>query len=465
MEKKVGLLGLIAIVVGSMVGGGVFQLPSEMARAGRPFAVIIAWVITGVGMFFIGKVFQILSDKKPELSGGIYTYAKVGFGDYVGFNSAWGYWLSHLMGNVSYIVLFLYALHSFLPGMGEIISWTSVIISAIMIWGILFIIAKSMAIANKLNVIATIGKLIPIVISIFLLFLCFKLKVFTHDFYGVKYIAEGAKSSASVFTQVKNAMLNAVWTFTGIETAVVISARARSKKDVGKATIIGYVFTLICYVLIVLLSFGVLTQNQLINLKDPSLGGVLLETYGPIGAIIINIGVIISVVGAWVAWTIVNAEVPMTVAMDKVFPKALAKKLESGAAINSLILNAFIMQIIFLVAMFASNAFSKITDIATMMVLLPYIMSALYLIKLSIEEKHVKHIIYGCIAILFSLYALSTAGFDGVAKIFIFYALGIIFIFIRAKEQKEKLFKHKWELYTCLAVTIIGIISAIYTLI
>lgn len=465
MEKKVGLLGLIAIVVGSMIGGGVFQLPAEMARAGRPFASIIAWIITGIGMFFIGKVFQALGDRKPELSGGIYTYAKVGFGKYIGFNSGFGYWISHLLGSVSYVVLFIYALHSFVPQIGPFKSWVSLIISIIMIWGILFIIAKSMSIANKLNTIATVAKLLPVLFAIILLFACFKFKVFTNDFYGIAHISDGASSAASIFDQVKKGLLQTVWTFTGIEGAVVISARARNAKDVGKATIIGYIFTLICYVLIVMLSFGALPQYTLINLQNPALGGVLQNTYGTWAAVIINIGVIISVVGAWVAWTIINAEVPMTIAKDKVFPKFFAKELKSGAAINSLLVNAAIMQVIFIFAMFAQNAFTEITNLATLMALLPYILSSLYLIKLAREDGNKGQIAYSIVAVIFALYAMSTAGLSGLSKIVIFYALGIIFISIRAKEQKEKLFDKKWEMYLCILITIAGIASAIYTFI
>ncbi len=465
MEKKVGLLGLIAIVVGSMIGGGVFQLPAEMARAGRPFASIIAWIITGIGMFFIGKVFQALGDRKPELSGGIYTYAKVGFGKYIGFNSGFGYWISHLLGSVSYVVLFIYALHSFVPQIGPFKSWVSLIISIIMIWGILFIIAKSMSIANKLNTIATVAKLLPVLFAIILLFACFKFKVFTNDFYGIEHIGNGVSSAASIFDQVKKGLLQTVWTFTGIEGAVVISARARNVKDVGKATIIGYIFTLICYVLIVMLSFGALPQYTLINLQNPALGGVLQNTYGTWAAVIINIGVIISVVGAWVAWTIINAEVPMTIAKDKVFPKFFAKELKSGAAINSLLVNAAIMQVIFIFAMFAQNAFTEITNLATLMALLPYILSSLYLIKLAREDGNKGQIAYSIVAVIFALYAMSTAGISGLSKIVIFYALGIIFISIRAREQKEKLFDKKWEMYLCILITIAGIASAIYTFI
>ena len=450
------------MVVGSMIGGGVFEIPAEMARAGRPFSAIIAWSITGVGMFFVGKVFQTLSDLKPELKDGIYTYSKVGFGEYIGFNSAWGYWISHILGNVSYIVLFIFALHSFFPQMGAFISWTSIIISVIMIWGILLIIAKSMEIASKLNTIATIAKLLPVGFAIVLLFLSFKLHIFTSDFYGVKEFASGAGTVSDIFAQVKHGLLATVWTFTGIEGAVVISGRAKNIKDVGKATIVGYVFTLICYVLIVMLSFGALSQGTLEGLKSPALAGVLGHTYGSWGQTVINIGVIISVLGAWVAWTIINAEVPMSVAKDGVFPKFLSKELKSGAAINSLIVNACIMQVAFIISMFASNAFSQVTNIATMMVLMPYIASGLYLVKLAIKEKKVSYCIYGIIAITFCLYALSTAGISGLLKIAIFYALGLIYIVITAIQNKKKMFEKKWEMWLCVAITSTGIFSLIY---
>lgn len=468
MEKKLGLVGLIALVVGSMIGGGIFQLPSEMASAGGPLAAIIAWCITGVGMFFLGKVFQILSNDKPELSGGIYSYAKEGFGSYIGFNSAWGYWISQTLGNVSYAVLFIYALKAFFPHMGGVATITGLIISVIMIWGSLFIISKSMNFANKLNTIATFAKIVPVIFAIFLLILTFRLGTFTHDFHGNMPSLQGGVDLGGIATQVKNGLLQTVWVFIGIESAVVISGRAKQKKDVGKATIIGYLFTLLCYVLIVMLSFGSLKQGLLMNLQNPALGGVLQQTYGTWAAAIINIGVLISVAGAWIAWCIINAEVPMTVAEDKVFPKALAKKLKSGAAINSLILNGIIMQLGFIFAMFASNAFTAITNIATSMVLLPYILSAFYLIKLKVQDKEAKGrvaaIIYAIISLVFSFYALSTSGINGILQLFILYAIGLIMIIIVAVEQKKKLFEKKWEAGLCVVITILGIVGLIYTI-
>ena len=114
-----GLVPLVALVVGSMIGGGVFSLPQNMAKGASPGAVIIGWLIAGIGMLALAFVYQGLSTRKPALDAGPYSYARAGFGDFIGFNSAWGYWLSAWIGNVSYAVLIFGALSYFVPVFGS----------------------------------------------------------------------------------------------------------------------------------------------------------------------------------------------------------------------------------------------------------------------------------------------------------------------------------------------------------
>ena len=106
-------MGLAAIVVSSMVGGGVYSLPQNMAAAAGAGAVIIAWIITGIGIFFIANSFKILAAARPNLTAGIYMYSKDGFGEYAGFTIAWGYWLCQIFGNVGYAVITMDALNYF----------------------------------------------------------------------------------------------------------------------------------------------------------------------------------------------------------------------------------------------------------------------------------------------------------------------------------------------------------------
>ena len=115
---KLKLGALVALVVGSMIGGGIFSLPQNMAASAGVGAVLIGWGITAVGMLTLAFVFQTLANRKPELDSGVYAYAKAGFGDYMGFSSAWGYWISAWIGNVSYMVLLFSTLGYFFPVFG-----------------------------------------------------------------------------------------------------------------------------------------------------------------------------------------------------------------------------------------------------------------------------------------------------------------------------------------------------------
>ena len=322
--KELSLLGLSMIVIGSMLGGGVFNLPSSISQSAGVVASLLAWLITGIGVFFIAKVFQTLSKEEPEIIGGIYYYAKDGFGDYIGFNSAWGYWLSNIIGNVSFVILFLDALSKFIPSIGGSGGQIGLLLGTFMIWGVIFLVARGIRTASILNTIATSAKVIPILMAIFLLFVHFKYQTFSIDVFSKNMMLNG-KQLGSVPTQVRHAMLQTMWVFVGIEGAVVLSGRAKRARDVGRATLIGYATTLAIYVLIVMLSFGSLLQEQLANLPSPSLSGVLRASSGAWAASMIDIGVIISVLGAWISWTILAAEISFDAAQDKMFPTFLGK--------------------------------------------------------------------------------------------------------------------------------------------
>jgi amino acid permease len=103
--QKFSLFALTAMVVGSMVGAGIFSLPRTFATATGPFGAIIAWVIAAGGMYMLARVFQALAERKPDLDAGVYAYAKAGFGEYLGFLSAFGYFVSACLGNTFYWVL------------------------------------------------------------------------------------------------------------------------------------------------------------------------------------------------------------------------------------------------------------------------------------------------------------------------------------------------------------------------
>jgi hypothetical protein len=113
---KLGSASLAALVVSAMIGGGIFSLPQNMAQSSALLAVVLAWVVTGIGMFFLANTFRILAEAKPDATTGIYAYARLGFGKFAGFQMAWSYWLCNIFGNVGYAVLLMDAFDYFFSG-------------------------------------------------------------------------------------------------------------------------------------------------------------------------------------------------------------------------------------------------------------------------------------------------------------------------------------------------------------
>lgn len=236
MEKKLGLSALTALVLSSMLGAGVFSLPQNMAAVASPAALLIGWGITGVGILLLAFAMLLLTRIRPDLDGGIFTYAREGFGELIGFCSAWGYWLCAVIANVSYLVIVFSALSFFtdtpeLRLFGDGNTWQSIVGASVLLWIVHWLILRGVQTAASINLVATLAKLVPLGLFVVLAFLAFRLDVFTLDFSGIAL-------GVPVWEQVKNTMLITLWVFIGVEGAVVVSARARNKRDVGRATLL-----------------------------------------------------------------------------------------------------------------------------------------------------------------------------------------------------------------------------------
>ena len=172
--QKLSLFALTAMVVGSMVGSGIFSLPRTFGIATGPFGAIFAWCIAGGGMYMMARVFQLLAERKPALDAGVYAYAKEGFGDYPGFLSVLGYWTGSCIGNVSYWVLIKSTLGAFFPVFGDGNTVIAIVVASAGIWLFHFMILRGVQQAAAINTIVTIAKIVPILIFIVILIFTFK---------------------------------------------------------------------------------------------------------------------------------------------------------------------------------------------------------------------------------------------------------------------------------------------------
>ena len=148
-KGELGLLSLSALVVGSMIGGGVFNLMQDMSAEASLLAIIIGWLIAGVGMVLLAFSFQNLNKKRPDLNAGVYSYAEAGFGKFMGFSSAWGYWISAWIGNVSYAALLFGSVAYFFSLFDDGRNTASVIGASVMLWIVAWLINRGINAASR----------------------------------------------------------------------------------------------------------------------------------------------------------------------------------------------------------------------------------------------------------------------------------------------------------------------------
>jgi arginine:ornithine antiporter/lysine permease len=373
---------LAGIVVGSMIGGGAFNLPQNMARGASLGAIIIAWILTLVGMFFLANAFRTLADKRPDLKAGIYRYAQEGFGPLVGFEMAWGYWLSSAFGNVAFAVLLMQILGYFFPVFGDGRNWPSIVGGSVLIWAMHFIVLSGVKRAAGLNVFSSVVNVTTIGVFLVILALFIRGGQFSVDVWGQQ------EKLGSIFTQVKSTMLVTLWVFLGIEAAVVVSDRAKNPAQVGTATFVGLTVCSVLYFLLSVLPFGVMHQAELAGLSSPSAAYVLQNLVGGWGAIFVNVSLLFSELFCWLAWTILVAELPYEGAKGGVFPKFLARTNRRDAPAAALWISSIVMQITMFVVLFAHDAWIWLISITGVTSLPPYVTSTAFLLLCASEPGY-----------------------------------------------------------------------------
>lgn len=351
-KQTLSLNSLIALVVGSMVGAGIFTLPAAFGRATGIMGALIAWVIAGVGMLMLAFVFQFLAERKPDLDSGVFAYAKAGFGNYLGFLAALAFWTSTCVGNVSYFVLIKSTLGEFFPVFGDGNTIQAVIVASIILWAFHFMILRGIKQATGLNTIVTIAKIVPIVIFILILLFNFNPELFAANW------SAGQGYEESLFSQVRSTMLVTVFVFIGIEGASVYSRYAEKRSDVGVATVLGFVGVLCLLVLVTVLPYAILPRADIAALRNPSMAGALEVVVGRWGNIFISIGLLISVLGAYLAWSLFAAEVPFMAAKARLMPNFLNHENVQKVPSRSLWLTNIVVQSFLIVTLFAQQAFA-----------------------------------------------------------------------------------------------------------
>ncbi|QIM68004.1 basic amino acid/polyamine antiporter [Basfia succiniciproducens] len=461
-NKKIGLLSLTALVLSSMIGSGIFSLPQNMAAVAGAEAISIGWLITGIGIIFLGLSFFFISRLRPELDGGIYTYAREGFGDLMGFMSAWGYWLCATIGIVGYLTVAFEGLGVFTDSENTVIfgqgnTVASFIGSSIIVWLVHALIAGGIKEAASVNLVATFVKVAPLVLFILLGFWFFDTDIFNSD-------VKASALNNNIGDQVKDTMLITLWVFTGVEGASVLSAHAKKRTDVGLATVLGILIALALYVAITILALGIIPRETIAEMPNPSMGPLLDAMMGPTGKVIITACLIVSVLASYISWTMYSAEIPYRGAQKGAFPKILDKLNENSTPINSLWFTGFIVQFCLILVFVFEQSYNTLLLISTSMILIPYFLIGAYLFKLAIQTNSAWYIkLTGFMASIYGLWIVYAAGLQYLLLSVVLYVPGIL-LFLYSHRKFYGKFKLKGFEQTILAMIFILFCYAVYRL-
>lgn len=463
-EQGLGVFKLSMFAIGTTLASGVFSLSGDFAAGGaHTLAVLIGWAICGVGMLGLSMCFFKLSVVRTDLTSGIYSYAKEGFGEYVGFNSAWGYWMSALLAQLSFITLLFASLGNFFSIFGDGSNLISMVIASIIIWALSYLVLRGVNQAVAINAIVVIAKCIPILVTVIAIILAgaFSWDTFTENFTG-----EG--SGMSLLDQLKSTVYTTVWIFIGIEGAVVLSGRGRTTKVAGQATMISFISLFILYFLISFLSMGVLSTEELAALGNPPLAGVLEAVVGPWGAALVNIAVVISLGGAMFSYTILCVDSAYGPAQQGSFPEGLAKVNKFNAPTWSVIASALIVQFFIVVIYINASTYQAVYAMSTSAIMVPYVFSAFYYLKLVIKGQGLEqgnNNKFGAwvIAIVGSVYGVWLLYASGVTYILIatmLYAPGTLMYLYNRKKKDLKYFEKSYEAVICICI-MVALVAAI----
>jgi arginine:ornithine antiporter / lysine permease len=247
---------------------------------------------------------------------------------------------------------------------------------------------------------------------------------------------------------VRATMLITVFVFLGIEGAAVYSRYAKRRQDVGRATVIGLVGVTALMVAVTIFSYGILARAELEQLRQPSMAGVMEAVVGHWGTVFISVGVIVSVLGAYLAWTMMSAEVLYVAAKDRDMPSFLARISDKKVPVPALVMTTIMIQAALIITLFSADAFTFTLKLCSSLSLIPYLLAAAYALKLGARgetydtqpRNRGRELFVAGLATFYTVFLVFAAGLDFLLLSFIIYAPGTVLFVMSRREQNRRLF-------------------------
>jgi basic amino acid/polyamine antiporter, APA family len=410
-RRKLGLWMATALVVGNMIGSGVFLLPSSLAEYG-PIS-LVAWGFTAAGAILLALVFARLARAYPR-TGGPYAYARKAFGDFVGFQTAWGYWIAVWAGNAAIAVAFVGYLAHFWPELGsDKVLAAGVGVAAI--WLLTAVNAYGVREGGALQVLTTVIKLVPL------------LMIAVGGLFFVKSgnFGEFNASGDSAFGAVTAAAALTLWSFIGLESATVPAENVKDpRKNIPRATVAGTAVTALIYILGTVAVLGLVPAAALATSTAP-FADAADAAFGGWAADLVAAGAAISAFGALNGWILLQGQIPYAAARDGLFPRLFARTGRGGTPVLGLVVSSVLVTGLMLMNYNASlvDQFTFIILLATLTTVIPYAYASMAELVLLATDRTAfsggrlaRAAVIALLAFGYTVWAIAGAGYEVVYK-------------------------------------------------
>ena len=431
-RRELGFWMCTALVVGNMVGSGIFLLPASLAPFGG--ISLLGWVFTACGALLLGLVFARLARLMPK-TGGLYAFSRKAYGDFIGFLMAWGYWLAICAGNAAIAVAFVGYLSFFFPDLSA--SPVAAAAAALtVIWSLTAVNVLGVREAGFVQLLTVILKLLPLAALGFMGVFFVDLENFT-PFNASDQSAFGAIAACGTLT---------LWAFMGLESGTVPAEHVKNPEQmIPRATVVGTMVAAVVYICGTAAVMGLVPNDQLRQSTAPfaeAAGALWGEWAG--GAV--ALGALISTFGALNGWILVHGQIPLAAARDGLFPKIFGNVSSKGTPAKGLFISSAVVTAIVMMNYTKGlvDQFTFIILLATLTTLVPYLFCSLAEIMIRIKGGATTGMsllwpgCLGALAFLYSLWAVGGSGKDTVFYGFILLMSGIpVYVWLKVQRTRQ----------------------------
>jgi len=423
MKDKLGLYTATSLVIGNMIGAGVFLLPSALAPFGG--ISLLGWIFSAIGALFIARMFSETSKLLPGMDGGPYSYTRRAFGDFMGFLMAWGYWISIWCASAAIAVSLVSALSTFFPILSS--SAVAAVVTALgAIWLLTWVNGLGIKASGEVQLVTTILKLVPLIF----------IAVAGIFFIRWEHFLPFNRSGTSAIQAITTSATMTLYAYLGVECATIPAGSIENaEKTVPRATMLGTTITALVYLFGSMSIMGILSSTDLQHSVTPYSDAAAVIA-GPRSRYWVSAGIAVASFGALNGWIMMQGQITFAVAKDKLFPPFFEKQNRKGVSSASLILSSVFISAIMIMNYTKGlvEQFKFVMLLSTLCSLLPFLFVSAGYVLIVMEKRPpagvrgwLRVLVPAAFAFTFSLLAVIGAGQDIVFWGFVLLLAGVPF--------------------------------------